>query len=69
MNLNIPVVLGSVREGRRSMFPARLIHERIKALGHESQIVDFKEIPLPFYDSVMLPVQMKGKYPYPNVQK
>lgn len=69
MNLNIPVVLGSVREGRKSIYPAKLLVEQIKAAGHESQLVDFKELSLPFFDSALMPVQMKGKYPYPNVQK
>jgi NAD(P)H-dependent FMN reductase len=67
--LNIPVILGSVREQRKGIFPAKLMVEKVKALGHESQLVDFKEMPLPFFDSVLLPVQLKGKYPYPNVQK
>ncbi len=67
--LNIPVILGSVREGGKSIFPARLMVEKITALGHTSELVDFKELPLPFFDSALLPVQLKGKYPYPNVQK
>ncbi len=67
--LNIPVILGSVRAGRKSEAPAKFIMERIKALGHESELVDFKELPLPFFDSELLPVQLKGKYPHPNIQK
>jgi len=66
--LNIPVILGSVREGRRSIAAANFMVEKIKALGHETQLVDFKELPLPFYDAPVMPVQMRGKYPYPNVQ-
>lgn len=69
MQLNIPVILGSIREGRRSLFPARLINEKIKELGHESVLVDFLELPLPFFNSPLVPVQMNGKYPHPNVQK
>ncbi len=67
--LNIPVVLGSVREGRRSLAPAELIVEKIQELGATSQLVDFKELPLPFFDSPIPPVGLKGVYPYPNVQK
>ena len=67
--LNIPVILGSVREGRKSFAPAKFVMEKIKALGHESQVVDFKELPLPFFDNALMPVAMKGQYPYPNVQK
>lgn len=69
MPLNIPVVLGSVRENRNSYFPAKLMVERLKTVGVESQIVDFKELPLPFFDSPLVPVAMKGVYPNLNVQK
>ena len=67
--LNIPVILGSVREGRLSDGPAKLIVEKIKAAGYESQLVDFKVLPLPFFDSPLVPVALKGKYPHENVQK
>ena len=67
--LNVPVILGSVRAGRKSEAPARFVVEKIKALGHESQLVDFKELPLPFFNSELMPVQMKGVYPDANVQK
>ena len=67
--LNIPVILGSVRQGRASFFPAKLMLEKLKALGAQSQLVDFKEMPLPFFDSALMPVAMKGVYPYSNAQK
>lgn len=67
--LNIPVILGSVREGRKSEAPARFVLEKVRAAGHESQLVDFKEMPLPFFNSALMPVEMKGKYPEPNIQK
>lgn len=67
---NIPVILGSVREGRRSLAPARHIMEKIKAMGFETQLVDFKELPLPFYDAPTVPVvYYKTGYPNPNAQK
>lgn len=69
MALNIPVILGSIREGRKSEAPAKFLVEKIKALGHESQLVDFKQMPLPFFDNALMPVQMKGKYPTDNIQK
>jgi NAD(P)H-dependent FMN reductase len=67
--LNIPVILGSVRAGRKSEAAARFVLEKVKALGIKTQLVDFKELPLPFFDNALMPVQMKGVYPYPNVQK
>jgi len=69
MSFNIPVVLGSVRKGRQSIHPANFLVEAIKQAGHESQPVDFKEMPLPFFDSEKLPIELKGKYENDNVQK
>ncbi len=69
MSLNIPIILGSVREGRNSEAPAKYVLEKVKALGIETQLVDFKQMPLPFFNSALMPVQLKGKYPDPNVQK
>ena len=69
MNLNIPIILGSVRQGRRSFDAAKLLLKQVAAEGHITQLVDFKELPLPFFDSPLVPVALKGVYPYPNVQK
>ena len=70
MLLNIPVILGSVREGRKSEAPAKYICEKIKAVGHTSVLVDFKELPLPFYDAPTVPVAyFKSRYPNSNAQK
>ena len=69
MALNIPVILGSVREGRKSIHPAKWMVEKLKAAGVETQLVDFKELPLPFFDSELMPLALKGKYPHENVQK
>jgi len=67
---NIPVILGSVREGRRSEAPARYLVEKIKAMGFQSQLVDFKEMPLPFYNAPTVPVvYYKTGYPDANAQK
>ena len=67
--MNIPVILGSVREGRLSEKPAKLMVEKLKQAGAESQLVDFKELPLPFLDSLEEPSDLNKVYPYPNVQK
>jgi NAD(P)H-dependent FMN reductase len=67
--LNIPVVLGSVREGRKSIFAANFILEQLGAKNITTQLVDFKELSLPFFEQALMPVQMKGQYPYPNAQK
>lgn len=51
------------------MFPAKFMLEKLKAAGAETQLVDFKEMPLPFFDSALMPVAMKGVYPNENAQK
>jgi NAD(P)H-dependent FMN reductase len=67
---NIPVILGSVREGRKSETPAKYIVEKIITAGHESRLVDFKELPLPFYNAPVMPsVYFKSQYPDINAQK
>jgi NAD(P)H-dependent FMN reductase len=48
--LSIPIVLGSIRVQRRSERPARLLHERVLAAGHHSELLDLKELGLPIYD-------------------
>jgi NAD(P)H-dependent FMN reductase len=47
--LTIPVVLGSVRTGRLSERPARLIVERLATLGCRAPLVDLRELNLPIY--------------------
>lgn len=69
MQLNIPVILGSVRENRNSYFPAKLMVERLEAVGVKSQLVDFKELPLPFVDAQEEPSELNKVYPHENVQK
>lgn len=68
--LNIPIILGSVREGRKSEAPAKYILEKVKAAGHQSQLVDFKQLPLPFYNAPTVPVvYYKSQYPDANAAK
>jgi NAD(P)H-dependent FMN reductase len=47
--LTIPVVLGSVREGRQSERPAHLLVERLTALGCQAPLVDLRTLDLPIY--------------------
>jgi NAD(P)H-dependent FMN reductase len=69
MQLNIPVILGSIREGRGSYFPAKLMVEKLEATGAQTQLVDFKELPLPFYDRSKQPSEFNKVYPDPNIQR
>ncbi len=66
--LTIPVILGSVRNERWSVYPARFMVKKLQEAGYESQLVDFKELPLPFMDSAVEPSKLNKQYPYPNVQ-
>lgn len=68
MSLYIPVVLGTVREGRKSYFPAKFLVHMLESMGVQSELVDFKELPLPFLDAPLEPAQYKKQYPNPNVQ-
>src|SRR4051812_44647183 len=47
--LTIPVVLGSVRPRRLSERPARLLVERLAALGCAAPLVDLQELDLPLF--------------------
>jgi NAD(P)H-dependent FMN reductase len=47
--LSIPVVLGSVRPRRLSERPARLLVERLTAVGAQAPLVDLRELDLPVY--------------------
>ena len=68
--LNIPVILGSVREGRKSEAAARFVLEKVKAADFQTQLVDFKEMPLPFYNAPTVPVvYYKSQYPDANAEK
>jgi NAD(P)H-dependent FMN reductase len=48
--LFIPVVCGSVRRNRRSLRATQLIVDRVAAAGHETQLIDLRELALPLYD-------------------
>lgn len=69
MSLNIPVVLGSVRESRKSEWPAKLLVEKLQAAGYNSQLVDFKQLPLPLLDCPKEPAEYNKIYPNENVQQ
>jgi NAD(P)H-dependent FMN reductase len=48
--LFIPVVCGSIRPRRRSLRPTQLIVDRVADAGHETQLIDLRELALPLYD-------------------
>jgi NAD(P)H-dependent FMN reductase len=44
------VILGSIRRNRRSYNPSRLLAERVAAAGHDTELLDLREMALPMYD-------------------
>ena len=50
--LYIPVILGTARMGRMSLYPARLVTEEVsKRAGVETELIDIAQIPLPTDDA------------------
>src|SRR5690349_12337716 len=66
--LNIPVICGSIRPNRKSLSPANFIMGAIRDSGHETQLVDFSKLVLPFVDTLVAPGKLKKVYPYEAVQ-
>jgi NAD(P)H-dependent FMN reductase len=62
VRLKIPVILGSIRRGRRSHNPALLLVERIAAAGHDTQLVDLRDLALPMFD------EEEASERHPNVE-
>src|SRR6266487_1266825 len=50
--LFIPVILGTVRKGRRSLHPAQLLTRELgKRAGVETELIDIAQLPLPTNDA------------------
>ena len=48
----VPVILGTVRKGRRSAFAAHVVHERVRArAGVETELIDVAAMKLPMDDA------------------
>ena len=62
----ISVIVGSTRDNRFSDKPARWIAGHFKQrAGVETQVLDLRDFPLPFFDSAVPPA-MPGRQPYEN---
>jgi NAD(P)H-dependent FMN reductase len=61
--LNIQVILGSTRKGRRGENVARWVVERASSAGEfQVELIDLAEYPLPFYEETMSPAGHHGSY-------
>ncbi|MEM3839311.1 MAG: NAD(P)H-dependent oxidoreductase [Candidatus Micrarchaeaceae archaeon] len=68
--IRIKVILGSIRQGRFGERPARWITDELKKWENvETELLDLKDYPMPFFDAPVSPAQMKRKYPNAAVQK
>lgn len=68
--LSLKVIIGSTREGRFSEFPAKWIADQMQQLESvETEVLDLRDFPMPFFDSAQTPSNLKEPYPDPNVQK
>lgn len=62
----ISVIVGSTREGRFSEKPARWIFQQLKNReGIDARLLDLRDFPMPFFDSVTPPAR-PGRPPYEN---
>ncbi|HEV7214183.1 MAG TPA: NAD(P)H-dependent oxidoreductase, partial [Chloroflexota bacterium] len=61
--LNIQVILGSTRRGRRGENVARWVLERANAASEfQADLVDLADYPLPFYEEETSPAMHRGNY-------
>ena len=61
--LNIQIILGSTRKGRRGENVARWVVERANSAGEfQVELIDLAEYPLPFYEETMSPAGHHGNY-------
>jgi NAD(P)H-dependent FMN reductase len=68
--LKIAIIMGSTREGRFSERPAGWVLGRLsKQEGVEAELLDLRDFPMPFYDSVATPKAAKGVYSNEIAQK
>ena len=68
--LHIKVVLGSTRQGRFGEQPARWILGEVKKNPNlTAELLDLRDLPLPFFDEPVSPSMIKEPYANPAVQK
>lgn len=68
--LNIAVIIGSTRPNRFGDKPANWIYQEAKKLdGVEAELLDLQDYPMPFYEELMGPSMLNGKYSNDVVKK
>ncbi len=68
--IKVCIILGSIRNGRFGERPAKWITSELSQWKDiETDFVDLKDYPMPFFDSAQSPSMMGKKYPDKIVQK
>ena len=68
--LNIKVIIGTTRQGRFGDKPARWIAELLKKKeGVETEILDLRDYPMPFFNEAETPNYKKQPYTDPTVHE
>lgn len=68
--VNIKIIIGSTREGRFSDKPAKWIQDELSKIdGVESEVLDLKDYPMPFFNEAMGPSMIQEPYTNEVVQK
>tara|TARA_B100000745_G_scaffold264490_1_gene189206 strand:- start:4874 stop:5464 length:591 start_codon:yes stop_codon:yes gene_type:complete len=69
-SVNIKIIIGSTREGRFSDKPAKWIQDELSKIdGVESEVLDLKDYPIPFFNEAMSPAMIQEPYANEVVQK
>jgi len=68
--LRVGIILGSTRQGRFGEQPANWILEKAKGTeGIETELIDLRDHPLPFFDEAVPPSMWNGNYPSEIIKK
>lgn len=68
--MKVAVVLGAVREGRKSPNQAKWVMKTLKSMeGVQAELVDLKDYPLPLFNEPVSPRYNPNRQPNPEAQK
>lgn len=67
-SMKLAIILGSTRQGRLGARIATWVMQTASAMNADTELLDLKEIQLPFYDEPKTPDDLGGKYSHPAAQ-
>ncbi len=62
-SVKLQIILGSTRPNRYSEKLAVWLHDLARETGHDAELVDLRDYPLPFFNEVMSPAFYGDNYP------